>query len=80
VLCLYFCVLAAYNEWVFHSEELDWFNAEAACNAEGGHLASVHTAERDQALFDFVQAQAPGTVAVWLGGHDLNAEVRPVVC
>ena len=35
---------------VLHEEELSWTAAEAACVAEGGHLASIHSDEEQAAL------------------------------
>ena len=39
------------GEMVLHEEELSWTAAEAACVAEGGHLASIHSDEEQAARF-----------------------------
>jgi len=46
-------------------EELSWSDANAACRAAGMELASVHSAEENDALLATVASNT-----VWIGGSD----------
>ena len=48
-------------------------DAEMACVADGGHLASVHT-NKDHSLIRSIVANAAGIDKVWIGYHDRFAE------
>ena len=50
---------------------LSWQYAEAHCQAEGGHLASVRTEEEQQ---EVIRLKGGRRFRVWLGGSDLEKE------
>ena len=54
---------------------VDWFDAEIVCVSAGGHLASVHSQEQNDALVAFVASQDSAQANVWLGLHDRDVEV-----
>ena len=61
------------ESWRFIGQSMNWANAEAACNAQGLHLTSIHSAtERDNANTAFY-AWKPTSGAtcgeMWLGWH-----------
>ena len=52
-----------------------WFQASEACKLKGGHLASIHSQEESQAIFNFIHANIHWSFAgidVWIGGHMLR--------
>ena len=51
----------------FVNQKTSWTQAEAACNAEGGHLASIP----DQETNDFLASLSSGYT--WIGGRRLEA-------
>ena len=53
------------TKYKFHKEERTWVDAEAYCQAEGGHLASVQSDEEWQEVF----ALTSGEKWIWLGGN-----------
>ena len=51
---------------------MTWVNAEAYCEAMGGHLATVTSSDEQRFLSDMVK---PGAMShYWLGGNDLLSE------
>ena len=55
-------------EWVVHDDErLDWFNAQARCEEEGGNLASIHSEEEHLEIRALI-----GNKRYWLGGREYS--------
>lgn len=40
------------NFYYFSSDQLFWINAELACVSIGGHLASIHSSQENQFIYD----------------------------
>ena len=58
------------DKYKLFSEKKTWADAKAHCQVEGGHLASVHTAEDNRKI-----SLVAGSVAtVWIGGSDQEEE------
>ncbi len=53
-------------------EKLSWEEAQAKCEAMGGHLVTISSAEENQAVQSL--ASSGGQAYVWLGCNDLVAE------
>ena len=63
-----------WTEWGSHcykffGEKLTWFDAQARCEKEGSHLASVHSGDENQFLGTFQDSSG-----WWIGGNDLDTE------
>ncbi|XP_028822895.1 galactose-specific lectin nattectin-like isoform X1 [Denticeps clupeoides] len=64
------------KDWVLHGTRYfklfttaaDWAVAERACQSNGGHLASIHSAEEHRFLAGLVKKV--GNISVWIGGSD----------
>ncbi len=50
---------------------MSWFEAEAACDARGYHLATVHNAAQQQGLDDLIDGYG---IDFWIGLHDQTTE------
>ena len=74
VLC--FDNVARLESWEYHNEGTDWFTAAAQCRADGGNLVSIHAFDEDEALVRHVFDNNANAGHLWLGGNDLNTEVR----
>ena len=56
-----------------------WQDAEVACERLGGHLATVHSAEEEKFVLDYVKRERNELVDLsrgytWIGGHDFLQE------
>ena len=58
------------NYYKFFEKAKNWRDAKTHCQAEGGHLASVHSNEENE----FVAKLSPLSKWLWLGGNDLSNE------
>ena len=63
-----------WTEWGSHcykffGEKLTWFDAQARCEKEGSHLASVHSGDENQFLGTFQDSSG-----WWIGGNDLDTK------
>ena len=56
------------NQFEFHNEPKSWHDAAAACELRGGNLASIHSENENQLVF-----QLAGTYA-WIGLNNLYTE------
>ena len=68
------------REWEFHSEKLSWHDAQEACKQSGGSLATVNTAEENEALAAYGAERHTGrnhfwSRQVWIGANDIALEV-----
>ena len=54
--------------YTFHTTEMKWTGAEAECQKDGGHLASVTSKEVNEVLERLAKPQAGIPQQVWLGG------------
>ena len=55
---------------------MSWHDARRECFKDSRDLASVHSAEENDALFGLIDRMVVGDFRVFLGGHDILAEVR----
>jgi hypothetical protein len=62
-------VLYSEGRYELYTDYKSWSGAEAHCQAEGGHLASILTAEEHREA-----AKVAGRDSVWLGGTDEDLE------
>ncbi|XP_033485867.1 galactose-specific lectin nattectin-like [Epinephelus lanceolatus] len=53
-----------------------WIDAEAVCISLGGNLASVHSADENAFLRDYIQRMTGARVHTWIGGFDAVHEGR----
>ncbi|XP_074525880.1 galactose-specific lectin nattectin-like [Halichoeres trimaculatus] len=75
------CCVVCPEGWIAHNsrcfqffnELKDWSEAEDACVAKGGNLASVHNDELDF-VRKLVRQSAGGPTRTWLGGYDAVKE------
>eukprot|EP01043_Picozoa_sp_COSAG02_P012962 COSAG02_NODE_511_length_20858_cov_21.570837_4_plen_4757_part_00 len=51
--------------FTYNQEHLTWLSAEAACVAQGGHLASMHSADDEAQIFQ--AAGYTGSIGFWIG-------------
>ena len=61
------------QRYVYHEEKKTWPDAEAHCQSEGGHLASVLTREEQKEVRRALLAESYYG-DVWLGGSDRGEE------
>ncbi|CAG2204457.1 unnamed protein product [Mytilus edulis] len=66
------------SKYIFKCGSATWIDSEANCNADGGHLASIETAEENTFLLDVIvlMQNILGVPAYfWIGLTDTNAEM-----
>ncbi len=64
---------------------VSWFDAEAAAEAEGGHLATITSAEENAFIYDLIdedsslwlQTVSPRSLGPWLGGLQPDGSPEP---
>jgi len=61
--------------WEYVSSAATANAAASECATRGGHLPSIHTAEQNKRLVDFVKEKAPTATHVFLGADDKSSEV-----
>lgn len=66
------------GELFFVQAPMAWADADAHCQAEGGHLASVGSHVDQDALAAYIKTHDLQAESFWLGGSDLEDEVSPV--
>ncbi|XP_071148328.1 C-type lectin domain family 4 member F-like isoform X1 [Mytilus edulis] len=66
------------SKYIFKCNWETWINSEANCNADGGHLASIETAEENTFLLDVIVLMQ-NTLGIhayfWIGLTDNNEEM-----
>ncbi|KAF3696633.1 Galactose-specific lectin nattectin [Channa argus] len=60
--------------YMFYFENKDWADAEVACIAVSGNLASVHSKEQYTFITDMIKRSTGTDVQTWVGGHDAAKE------
>ena len=64
--------------WTYFSEAATWTDADEICRSGGGALVSILSAAQNAAFGGWLVQElgVPSDTRVWLGGHDLDTEVR----
>ena len=62
--------------WQYFGAIATWTDAKATCESGGGALLSVMSAEMNAALVEFVAEENAASGPVWVGGNDIENEVR----
>ena len=75
-LLLYIIHIATQGHYQYNVQELNWVDAEAACLAEGGHLASLHSKAENDVLMDYLDHIDGAQDNVWIGANDFDVEVQ----
>ncbi|XP_029013046.1 galactose-specific lectin nattectin-like [Betta splendens] len=60
--------------YIFHFSPKEWTDAEVACIAIGGNLASVHNKEQLTFIQEMIKRSTGSYVQTWLGGYDAVKE------
>lgn len=58
------------HTYCYYSTPMTWYDAKTLCEALGGHLATITSAEEDQ----FVSGMLHGDIDAWLGATDIGHE------
>ncbi|XP_078100718.1 galactose-specific lectin nattectin-like isoform X2 [Sander vitreus] len=58
----------------FHMGPMTWTDAELSCQAVGGNLASVHSAEEHEFLRNYIKQVTGHHKTSWIGGFDAVKE------
>lgn len=56
-----------------HVSPQNWLDAEAACVASGGYLASIHSQADQDTVYNLIAGA--GLLSAWIGYNDRDAEV-----
>uniref|UniRef100_A0A3Q3QX77 C-type lectin domain-containing protein n=1 Tax=Monopterus albus TaxID=43700 RepID=A0A3Q3QX77_MONAL len=80
--CVYDCCKTCPEGWTwfgdycykFNFSELDWADAEVACIAAGGNLASIHTKDHYDFVKGLIKTSAGSDKQTWVGGTNAVKE------
>ena len=65
------------NCYLIVHQHLTWDEAEKICNSRGGHLASIHSADENDFIYNLL---GNPDEALWLGASDADVEVKTRMC
>ena len=58
----------------YFGERLSWYDAQARCEQEGGHLTSIHSAEENLFVTSLQPKDSARDSGIWIGGNDIDTE------